>query len=226
MATIFVYNNYSNSIERYQRAENQPMPYNTGNTLLVREFRGSSDSNVLWTDVRTMEAWNATRNAWGRNIYIGYAFKRIWEGGHGYQSQHYAGVAFDLAQTATQSERNELRNLAASLGVWVYVEPAYLTPTWVHVDRRLGPPACAAGYPLVRLGSVNQYVLILQDALNALGFTGFGLDGIFGGGTRNALINFQRSNGLSPDGIAGCATWTALTRASRGVGITPTVVNP
>jgi len=168
MATILVYNNYSNNMEIYQQAESDPMPYSTGRTLLVREFRGSSDSSVLWTDVRTMEAWNATRNAWGRNIYVGFAFKRIWEGGHGYQSQHYAGVALDLAQTATPEERNELRNLASRLGVWVYVEPAYLTPTWVHVDRRLGPPACPAGYPLVRRGSVNQYVLVFKMPLMPL----------------------------------------------------------
>jgi len=225
LATILVYNNDTNSMEYYERNEWDPMPYNVGNSLTVSEFRGSSESNVLWTDKRTMDAWNAFREYWGRAIPVGYAFKRIWEGGHGYQSQHYAGTSFDVGQALAPAERDELRNAAISSGLWTYVEPAYLTPTWVHFDKRMLPAACQFGYPLVMPGSINQYVLVLQDALNALGFTGSGLDGIFGPGTRQALINFQRSQGLAPDGIAG-ATWTALTMAARGIGQTPTVVMP
>ncbi|MNP77511.1 hypothetical protein D3C76_1749540 [compost metagenome] len=53
------------------------------------------------------------------------------EGGHGLQSQHYAGVAFDLAQNVSSAERDKIRNLASSLGVFTYVEPKALTPTWV-----------------------------------------------------------------------------------------------
>ncbi|MGI6777856.1 MAG: peptidoglycan-binding domain-containing protein [Acetivibrionales bacterium] len=226
MATIYVYNNDTGRMETYVRGENEPMPYNTGRSLLVREFRGSSNSNVLWTDKRTMDTWNAFRAIWGRPIPVRYVFKRIWEGGHGYQSQHYAGTAFDVGQALSPSERDALRNAAIRSGLWSYVEPAYLTPTWVHLDKRMGPAACEFGYPLLRQGNVNQYVLVLQDALNAIGFTGSGLDGIFGSGTRTAVIRFQQSQGLSADGIVGCSTWTALTRAARGIGQTPTVVNP
>ena len=64
------------------------------------------------------------------------------KGGHGNQSQHYAGVAFDAGQTLSNAERNNLRNVAINSGVWSYVEPAYLTPTWVHFDKRFGKPAC------------------------------------------------------------------------------------
>lgn len=227
MATVLVYNPQNNRVERYIRGENETMPYATPGTLTVGEFRGSSASSVLWTDRRTMEAWNATRSAWGNPIYVGYAFKRIWEGGHGAQSQHYAGMALDMAQNLDTATRNRLRNLAASLGVWVYVEPAYLTPTWVHVDRRLGPPACSTGgYPLVRQGSRGVYVLVLQDALNAIGYTGSGLDGIFGSGTARAVRNFQSDAGLAVDGIVGCNTWRQLVSRARGIGRTPTVVDP
>ena len=71
----------------------------------------------------------SNRSAWGKPIYVGYAFRRIGEGGHANQSQHYAGVAFDVAQNLDNAQRDQLRNLAESLGVWGYVEPAYLTPT-------------------------------------------------------------------------------------------------
>ena len=57
------------------------------------------------------------------------------------------------------------------------MEPAYLTPTWVHFDKRFGRPACVlAGYPLIKRGSISTYVLIAQDDLNTLGFRTGGLD--------------------------------------------------
>ncbi len=227
MAKILVYDEATNTMFTYTRAETDPMPYSTGRTLLVREFRGSSTANVLWTTTRAMEAWNATRRTYASSIPVGYAFKRIWEGGHGQISQHYAGVALDVGQTLTQTQRNRIWNTANSLGVWGYVEPLSLTPTWVHMDRRYGTPACGgtSGYPTVRNGSRGTYVLILQDALNALGYPAGSLDGLFGNNTYNALRQFQSSNGLSVDGVCGCNTWRRITSEVVGIGRTSTVVD-
>jgi len=133
VARILIYNNDTNRMEVYNRGENEPMPYNTNGTLRVREFRGSSRSNTLWTTRNTMRAWNSTRYLYDAGIPVGFAFKRPWEGGHGLQSQHYAGVAFDVGQTLSNAQRNRLRNVARSSGSWSYVEPASLTPTWVSV---------------------------------------------------------------------------------------------
>ena len=225
MATILVYNLYTNRMERYTRAETDPMPYSYGRTLLVREFRGSSRSSVMWTTTTAMESWNITRRNWGSGIYVGYAYKRIWEGGHGLQSQHYAGTSFDTMQNQTSATRRRFHQLCQSLGVWTYVEPISMTPSWVHFDKRYGSPACSAGYPLIRHGSVGVYVLVLQDALNALGYTTRTLDGYFGGNTTNALVAFQRANGLSADGICGCNTWRRITNAVVGIGRTSTVID-
>ena len=183
MAKIIVYNVSSQALEVFYRGESDNMPYAYGNTMKVREFRGSSSSNVLWTTNATMESWNATRRSFNAPIPFRYAFKRIWEGGHGQQSQHYAGTALDCGQALSSSERNRLWRTANSLGVWSYVEPQSLTPTWVHVDKRYGTPACSAGYPTLRSGSRGVYVLVLQDALNALGFSTQTLDGAFGSNT-------------------------------------------
>lgn len=49
MAKIIVFNNDSDRMETYYRGESEPMPYNTNGTLRVREFRGSSNSQTLWT---------------------------------------------------------------------------------------------------------------------------------------------------------------------------------
>lgn len=122
MAKILVYNNNSNRMETYYRGENQRMPYNNNSSLTVREFRGSSKSGLLWTDRRAMEAWNSFRYIYGRPIYVGYAFKRPWEGGHSITSQHYAGLAFDVGQNLNAEQRNTMRNLAISSGIWNYVE--------------------------------------------------------------------------------------------------------
>lgn len=195
----------------------EPMPYNYGRSLTVAEFRGRSNSDIIWTSRGVMDSWNTTRTAWGRPIYVGYAFRRIGEGGHSNQSQHYAGTSFDVGQNLSNADRNSLRNLAEQLGVWSYVEPAYLTPTWVHFDRRAGIPACAAGYPVMREGMVGVYVCTLQDALGTAGIPGVGIDGIFGPATQRAVIRFQSENGLTADGVVGCQTWTLLTSMTNGI---------
>lgn len=228
MAKVFVYDQYTNNLLIYQLSENDVMPYAYGTTMRVREFRGSSNSSVLWTTTRAMEAWNLTRRSYGKGIYIGYAFKRIWEGGHGTASQHYAGVSFDVGQNVSSSERQRIWNAANNTGAWGYVEPISMTPTWVHFDRRYGTPACAgttSGYPALRRGAVSTYVLVLQDALNVLGYTTYTLDGRFGANTERAVRAFQSNFGLSVDGIVGCNTWKKLTAAAVGIGRTQSVID-
>ena len=226
MAKLIVFNNDTDRMETYYRNLSDPMPYNTNKTLTVREFRGSSGSNTLWTTKRTMQSWNSQRYIWGKPINVGFAFKRPFEGGHGAQSQHYAGVAFDVGQLLSNTQRNLLRNSAVNSGVWSYVEPASISPTWVHFDKRFGTPACSTGgYPQLKRGSVSNYVLIAQDDLNTLGFRTGGLDGIFGAQTRNAVIQYQTSRGLSADGIIGCNTWRSLQENVVGTGRTSTTID-
>ncbi|MEE0801649.1 MAG: peptidoglycan-binding domain-containing protein [Gemmiger sp.] len=229
MAKLFMYDSYNNKLLVYNNISvSDPMPYSYGGTLTVREFRGSSGANVLWSTTAAMEAWNLTRRKYGAGIPVGYAFKRIWEGGHGTLSQHYAGVAFDVGQSGTAASRRAIYNAAVATGAWGYVEPLSMTPTWVHFDRRYGKPACSgttSGYPTCRRGDRNTYVLILQDALNALGYSTGTLDGIFGTKTYNALVAAQRSFGLTADGICGCNTWKKISSAALGIGRTKTVID-
>ncbi len=227
MAKIFVYDQYENKMFTYTLNENDTMPYAYGSTLKVKEFRGSSGSSVLWTTTRAMEAWNLTRRRYGKGIYVGYAYKRIWEGGHGTASQHYAGVSFDVGQNVSSSQRVAIRNAAVATGAWGYVEPISMTPTWVHFDRRYGTPACGgtSGYPTLRIGAKSTYVLIMQDALNALGFSTKTLDGNFGSNTQKALKAWQSNVSLTSDGICGCSSWKKLTAAACGIGRTKTVID-
>ncbi len=226
MAKIIVFNNDTDRMETYTRAESAPMPYNTNGTLTVREFRGSSKSNILWTTKRTMQSWNSQRYIFGSPIPVGFAFRRPYEGGHSFLSQHYAGVAFDVGQTLSSQRRRALWNSSNSSGVWSYVEPFALTPTWVHFDKRFGSPVCSSGgFPLIKRGSKSNYVLIAQDDLNTLGYQTGGLDGIFGLQTENAVKAYQSQVGLLADGIIGCNTWRSLQEEVVGKGATSTTIN-
>ena len=126
----------------------------------------------------------------------------------------------------SSTSRNALRNSAVNSGVWSYVEPASISPTWVHFDKRFGTPACSSGgFPLLKRGSISNYVLVAQDDLNTLGYRTGGLDGIFGAQTRNAVIQYQKSRGLSADGIIGCNTWRSLQENVVGTGRTSTTID-
>ena len=74
-----------------------------------------------------------------------------------------------------------------------------------------GESVDVSGFPEIYQGSQQtEYVIRLQERLNALGYDAGTVDGIFGYGTRNAVIAFQRAKGLVADGIVGQATWKAL----------------
>lgn len=65
--------------------------------------------------------------------------------------------------------------------------------------------------PVLRMGSSNtDAVKVLQKLLRALGYYTGTVDGIFGSGTRAAVISFQETKDLDADGVVGRNTWLAL----------------
>lgn len=127
-----------------------------------------------------------------------------------------------MGQNLDLAGRTALRNLAASSGVWNYVEPIIYTPRWVHFDER----QVASGYPITRQGSRGVYVCIAQDALTTLGYDTGGLDGVFGVRTDSAVRSYQNKNGLVSDGILGNLTWNRLMSEVVGNGPSSTTVLP
>ena len=61
----------------------------------------------------------------------------------------------------------------------------------------------------LRKGSTGAEVKELQRLLNLAG-AGLTVDGDFGTKTHNAVIKFQKDNGLEVDGIVGSNTWVKL----------------
>ena len=75
---------------------------------------------------------------------------------------------------------------------------------------------------VLRQGSRGPDVITLQYLLDVIseyypGIPAPAQDGIFGSGTRQAVIAFQQIMGLQPDGIVGNLTWKALYDAYLGI---------
>jgi g-D-glutamyl-meso-diaminopimelate peptidase len=66
------------------------------------------------------------------------------------------------------------------------------------------------------LGSRGPNVKLIQSLLAQIGYNPGPVDGIFGQQTLQAVIAFQRGNGLMPDGIVGPATWAFFERFLLG----------
>ena len=66
------------------------------------------------------------------------------------------------------------------------------------------------GCPTLKRGARGNITKLLQEKLVSLGYNTNGIDGIFGSATKNAVISFQKSNGLVVDGIVGQNTWRKL----------------
>ncbi len=63
---------------------------------------------------------------------------------------------------------------------------------------------------VLRQGSTGGEVKEVQRRLKNWGYYTGAVDGIFGSGTRKAVVRFQQKNGLTADGVVGKATYKAL----------------
>ena len=79
------------------------------------------------------------------------------------------------------------------------------------VDGYPGPNTLK-GCPIMRQGARGNITKLLQEKLINLGYNlgQYGADGVFGAATYNAVVKFQKANGLTPDGIVGQNTWRKL----------------
>lgn len=71
--------------------------------------------------------------------------------------------------------------------------------------------ASSSGFSGVyRYGSRGEQVKQIQQKLKQWGYYNGSADGVFGSGTKKAVITFQKKNGLSADGIVGTQTLKAM----------------
>jgi g-D-glutamyl-meso-diaminopimelate peptidase len=72
---------------------------------------------------------------------------------------------------------------------------------------------------VLRLGSSGSDVMKMQALLKKIGYFSGVVDGVFGNETQNAVIRFQKDNGLTPDGIVGANTNIVLLKFMLGYNI-------
>lgn len=76
---------------------------------------------------------------------------------------------------------------------------------------------CVTVSALSKIGSTGSEVSEIQSRLKEWGYYSGAVDGIFGTATKNAVIKFQKANGLTPDGIVGSKTLAAMGISSGSV---------
>lgn len=89
----------------------------------------------------------------------------------------------------------------------ISVAQALPTPQIIYVTP--APAPTQAGQRTLSLGSQGDDVREVQARLKALSYS-VSVDGTFGTKTKNAVIAFQRNNGLKADGIVGSSTYKKL----------------
>ncbi len=77
-----------------------------------------------------------------------------------------------------------------------------------HYEKNKNEVVSTLSY--VSWGTRGQLVRDVQQALKNRGYYRGSVDGIYGTGTYNAIVSFQKDNNLTTDGIAGAATLRAL----------------
>jgi N-acetylmuramoyl-L-alanine amidase len=63
---------------------------------------------------------------------------------------------------------------------------------------------------VLRQGSTGSEVKEMQRRLKQWGYYNGSVDGVFGAGTKKAVISFQKKNGITADGVVGLSTYKAL----------------
>ena len=84
------------------------------------------------------------------------------------------------------------------------------TDNWIKRLREECNKQGFSSYPTLKKGARGNITKLVQEKLVSLGYNTNGIDGIFGSATKNAIISFQKSNGLVADGIVGINTWRKL----------------
>ena len=80
----------------------------------------------------------------------------------------------------------------------------------IHSENATKDELVAVETAVLRQGARGSEVKEVQRRLKQWGYYNGRVDGVFGSGTRAAVIKFQKKNGLTADGVVGSATYKAL----------------
>ncbi len=135
------------------------------------------------------------------------------------------GPTTRAAVTKFQSIFNLLADGIVGKATWYKISEIYTAVTRLAELDSEGTSLGIGTVPpssVLRQGSGGADVITLQYLLNVISefypsVPAIAQDGIFGNGTRQAVIAFQQLKNLTPDGIVGAATWRALYDVYQGI---------
>ena len=113
-----------------------------------------------------------------------------------------ASVALSTAVDAIKVRENCLQNTACD--ITANAQSLADIDLDMPIDMEIAPTA------VLKQGSKGNEVKEVQRRLKAWGYYNGTADGVFGAGTKNAVIAFQKKNGLTADGVVGASTYKAL----------------
>ena len=97
---------------------------------------------------------------------------------------------------------------------WIRPDYAASTETVKTTVEQYGT-SLSIGLHVLSKGTAGAEVKTLQALLNAFGGAKLTVDGIFGAATKDALIAYQKTKGLTQDGICGEKTWGKLLKGDE-----------
>ncbi len=103
-----------------------------------------------------------------------------------------------------------LMALVLCLGALTAMAESASQPTEQPTPKVTMTPEEKQAQGVLTVGAKGDEVTRMQQRLKDLGYLSGKVDGQYGGGTRRAVISFQRRNGLSTDGVAGEETLAKL----------------
>ena len=98
------------------------------------------------------------------------------------------------------------------------------SPVYGNVMAVTPDPSLPTPPPILKRGSKGSDVIALQNRLTELGYNPGSVDGEFGPGTEEALIQFQQQNGLEPDAATNTVLYSSSARAYTAPQATATPV--
>ena len=122
------------------------------------------------------------------------------------------GVAGKLTQTYLFEDPNVKAKPGAKTPTPTPAADPNVTPAPTAEPTATPTPAITPGanYRTLKLNARGNQVKKIQERLIEMGYLKDNADGVYGGKTRNAVMAFQRNNGLKADGAAGKETQTWL----------------
>lgn len=127
----------------------------------------------------------------------------------------YNGTAF-YTMTRRKADGNWGMGSAYSFRCFIYLpisqtsSTSSSTPTSVPTNTTHPSSTIKVGQPMLAVGSKGRPVKTLQILLNGYGFDCGEPDEIFGGKTKQAVIQYQSRNCPPADGVVGSNTWASL----------------